>query len=192
MYTHINHRTVSIIYTKLVWNIFILLILSRKHRFCFMLSWIMKQELLGKQANRPEIGYFRSLTKTKTPWFESASELYRPTDRSLSANLVPTFADRRCHLVSVTNPYGRNLSFPDRSRYFFLQAAPQLYSRGWVDPTPGPLLLRKSGSAGNRIRTSGSVARNSDYYTTEAVSDHLLSEIILKCTSENRQSYIYI
>jgi hypothetical protein len=37
-----------------------------------------------------------------------------------------------------------------------------LYSQGWVDPTPDPLLLRKSGSTGNRIRTSGSIAGNSD------------------------------
>jgi uncharacterized protein YcbK (DUF882 family) len=37
-----------------------------------------------------------------------------------------------------------------------------------VDPVPDPLLLRKSGSAGNRTRTSGSVARNSDHYLTEA------------------------
>jgi hypothetical protein len=29
-----------------------------------------------------------------------------------------------------------------------------------VDPVPDPLLLRKCGTAGNRIRTSGSVARN--------------------------------
>jgi hypothetical protein len=27
-------------------------------------------------------------------WLESASELYRPSDRLLSAKLVPTFADR--------------------------------------------------------------------------------------------------
>jgi hypothetical protein len=36
-----------------------------------------------------------------------------------------------------------------------------------VDPDPDPLLLRKCGSAGNRTRTSGSVARNSDHKTTE-------------------------
>jgi hypothetical protein len=48
--------------------------------------------------------------------------------------------------------------FLDRSRYFFFQVAPQLYSRGWVDPVPDPLLLWRSGSAGNRTRTSGSVA----------------------------------
>jgi hypothetical protein len=38
-----------------------------------------------------------------------------------------------------------------------------------VDPVPDPILLRKSGNPGNRTRTSGSVARNSDLKTTEAV-----------------------
>jgi hypothetical protein len=45
-----------------------------------------------------------------------------------------------------------NLGFLDRSRYFFLQVAPQFSSRGWVDPIPDPLLLRKSGRSGNRTR----------------------------------------
>jgi hypothetical protein len=35
----------------------------------------------------------------------------------------------------------RNLGFLDRCRYFFYQVAPQLYSRGWVDPVLGPLLF---------------------------------------------------
>jgi hypothetical protein len=42
-----------------------------------------------------------------------------------------------------------NLSFLDRSRYFFFQVAPHLFSRGLVDPIPDPLILRKSDSAGN-------------------------------------------
>jgi hypothetical protein len=93
------------------------------------------------------------LTETDvTPWPESASEQHRPSGRRLSAKLVPTFADRRCHMVSVTVPYGRILGFLDRNRYFFFQVAPQLYSRGWVDPVPDPILLRKSGSEGNRTR----------------------------------------
>jgi hypothetical protein len=66
-------------------------------------------------------------------------------------------------MVSVTDPYGRNLGFLDRSRYFVFQAAPQLYLRGSVDPVPDPLLLRKSGSAGNLTRTYGIVARNPDH-----------------------------
>jgi hypothetical protein len=49
--------------------------------------------------------------------------------RRLSVKLVPTFADRGCHVVSVTDPYGRNLGFLDRSRYYIFQADPQLYSR---------------------------------------------------------------
>jgi hypothetical protein len=82
--------------------------------------------------------------KLNTPWRESASEPYRPSDRPLSAKLVPTFADRRYLVLRVTEPYGRILGFLDWSRYFFFQVAPQLYSRGWVDPVPDPLILRKS------------------------------------------------
>jgi hypothetical protein len=66
----------------------------------------------------------------KTPWPQSASELYRPSDLRLSAKLVSTFADRGCHVVSVRNPYGRNLGFLDRSRCYCFQVDPQLYSRG--------------------------------------------------------------
>jgi hypothetical protein len=40
------------------------------------------------------------------------------------------------------------------------QVAPQLYSRGWVDPVPDPLLLFFPGSAENRTRAYGSVAKN--------------------------------
>jgi hypothetical protein len=47
-----------------------------------------------------------------------------------------------------------------------------------VDPVPDPLLHRKSGSVGNRTRTLGSVARNSDYLTTEAQKLTLTSPTI--------------
>jgi hypothetical protein len=70
----------------------------------------------------------------------------------MSAKLVPTFADRGYCVVSATDPHGRILGFLDRSRYYFFQVPPQLYSRGSVDPVPDPLLLRKSGSAGIRTR----------------------------------------
>jgi hypothetical protein len=38
-------------------------------------------------------------------------------------------AVRRCRAFSATDPYGRILGFLDRSRYFFFQVVPQLYSR---------------------------------------------------------------
>jgi hypothetical protein len=57
----------------------------------------------------------------QTPWSESASELYRPSDRRLAAKWLPTFADKGCHVVSETDPYGRILGFLDRSRYFSIK-----------------------------------------------------------------------
>jgi hypothetical protein len=67
---------------------------------------------------------------SKRLWPDSASELYRPSDRCLSAKLVPNFSDIGYHVVSVTDPYSRIRGFLDRSSYFFLKVAPQLYSRG--------------------------------------------------------------
>jgi hypothetical protein len=66
-------------------------------------------------------------------------------------------------VVSAADPHIRNLEFLGRSSYFLFRAALQLYSRGSVDPVPDPLLLRKSGSAGNRTQTSRSVASNSHH-----------------------------
>jgi hypothetical protein len=54
---------------------------------------------------------------------------------------VPTFADRGCAWSAQQIPTAVNIGFLDRSRYFSIQAAPQLSSRGWVDPVPEPLLL---------------------------------------------------
>jgi hypothetical protein len=43
---------------------------------------------------------------------------------------IQLFADRGCRVVSATDPHGRILGFLDRSRYYFFQVAPHLYSRG--------------------------------------------------------------
>jgi hypothetical protein len=47
------------------------------------------------------------LHKKLTPWLYSSNELYRQSDRRLSAKLVPTFADIECRVVSATDPHGR-------------------------------------------------------------------------------------
>jgi hypothetical protein len=85
-----------------------------------------------------------------------------PTERpplvdEVSANVC-------CYRVPRGQRDGSLLRYSRFSRpepLLFFQVAPKLYSRGWVDPVPDPLLLRKSSSPGNRTRTSGSVARNS-------------------------------
>jgi hypothetical protein len=92
------------------------------------------------------------LTKCKLRGMKPASELYQPSDRRLSANLVPTFADIGCCVISAMDPHGHILGFLDRNHYYFFQVTPQLYTQGWVDPISDSLLLRKSGSAGNRTR----------------------------------------
>jgi hypothetical protein len=98
----------------------------------------------------------------KTPWPESASELHWPSDRRLS-KLMPTFADRGMSSSQRGGSRRAVIScFLDRSSFSF-QVAPQSYSRDWVDPVPEPLLLWISGRAGNRTRTSRSVARNFDH-----------------------------
>jgi hypothetical protein len=54
------------------------------------------------EIERVIIDYNQANNK-QTPWPESASELYGPSDRRLSEKLVPNFADRSCHVVSVTD-----------------------------------------------------------------------------------------
>jgi hypothetical protein len=50
-----------------------------------------------------------------------------------------------------------------------------------VDPVPDPVLLRKSGSAAIRTRTFGSVAKNSDHYTTTEAVPYFV--VIIYCYS---------
>jgi hypothetical protein len=98
----------------------------------------------------------------------------RPSDRRLLSKLVPTFTDRGMSSARRI-PYGHNLGFLDRSRYFSFQVAPQMYSRSWVDSVPNPLLLRKSGNVGNRTRTSSYPI----FATTVLISVHPLGMSVI-------------
>jgi hypothetical protein len=39
----------------------------------------------------------------------------------LVGEVIANFADIECHVVSVTDPYGRILGFIDRNRYFSIK-----------------------------------------------------------------------
>jgi hypothetical protein len=99
-------------------------------------SWVMKQQFrLLREIN---VGFLTIKNNNLFPclslprkcrvqdlsvgikWSESASELYRPNDRRLSEKLVPTSADRGCHVVSVTDPYGRTAARTTRRHVFSL------------------------------------------------------------------------
>jgi hypothetical protein len=58
---------------------------------------------------------FLDRTNKQSPWPESASELFRPRSRRLSAKLVLTFADRGCRVVSSTDPHDSILRFLDQT-----------------------------------------------------------------------------
>jgi hypothetical protein len=58
-----------------------------------------------------------------------------PTDRATAAcrrNDCQLFADRGCHVVSVTDPYGRILGLLDRSRYFSIKLLSCAHEAEWI------------------------------------------------------------
>jgi hypothetical protein len=64
--------------------------------------------------------------KTKPNSVAWVRERTTPTVRPpLVGEVSVKFADRGCHVVSVTDPYIRILGSVDRSRYFFFQVTPQ-------------------------------------------------------------------
>jgi hypothetical protein len=92
-------------------------------------------------------------TKKQTPWLFVRK-------RTISTERPPLVGEVSANFLRIESvawsaqriPKAVKLGFPDRSRYFSIQVAPQLSSRGWEDPVPDTLLLRKSGSAGNGTR----------------------------------------
>jgi hypothetical protein len=81
-----------------------------------------RDEMMGGWGKLHNEEIHNSYSSNKqTPWSDSASELYRPSDRRLSVKWLPTFADKGCHMISVTDPYARILGFLDRSRYFSIK-----------------------------------------------------------------------
>jgi hypothetical protein len=90
------------------------------------------------------------------------SKLYRLSYRRLSAKLVPIVADGRRRVVSTTDPHGHILGFSRSEPLLFLRSSCSIVLTRLSGPVPDPVTVRKSGSAGNRTQTAGSVAWNSD------------------------------
>jgi hypothetical protein len=74
-----------------------------------------------KSSRRPDTEEHVYKTKTK---LHGLSPRANYTDRATAASLrsdCQLFADRGCHVVSVTDPYGRILGFLDKSLYFSIK-----------------------------------------------------------------------
>jgi hypothetical protein len=88
-----------------------------------------------------------------------------PTERPpLLGEVVPTFADRGCCVVSATDPPGHILGFLDRSRYYFFLVVilTSTHEAEWT-PFQTQCLSENLEAPGIEPKTSGSVARNSDH-----------------------------
>jgi hypothetical protein len=83
------------------------------------------------------------INQNYNPWLEFVSELCRPSDHRLLTKLVPTFEDIERHVVSVSDPYGRNLSFPERSPYFSFEVASQFVLSRMGGPRSRPTNSQK-------------------------------------------------
>jgi hypothetical protein len=122
---------------------------------------IQGQSLKGKPRRRPyPFSSLRNSTNTLTHFLgnnndNSASELSWPSDRRLSAKLVPTFA-----WSARRRPYSR---LPRLEPLLSLPSSSSVVLMRLSGPRSRPTTIGKSGSAGNRSRTFGSVARNSDH-----------------------------
>jgi hypothetical protein len=109
------------------------------HVLCSELNCPFSQALSGPSSSNQKIKPSVALVHEQTT----------PTERPpLVAEVSAKFADRWCHMVSAMLYF----RFSTPKKLYFFQAAPQLYLLGWVDPVPDILLLRKSGSSGNRTR----------------------------------------
>jgi hypothetical protein len=68
-----------------------------------------------------------------------------PTERPpLVDEVSAKFVDRRSHVVSVTDPYGRILGFLDRSRYFFLPSSSSVVLTRLSGPHSRPTNYQKN------------------------------------------------
>jgi hypothetical protein len=149
----------------------------KTHKWGELLTWYLNRRLLGGSSPRHVreacdrllfVCDGTKLCELPTHWQEVAvSRLFAAIWSSWGSAPIP--ASSRQTRPPVVLPSVDPSAPTPICCYSFLQVAPQLCSRGWVDRVRYPLLFRNSGSAGSRTRTPGSAARNSDYWTTEAV-----------------------
>jgi hypothetical protein len=117
------------------------------------LSWLMLRLIHWLSWTQTCTILLHTTKQTTTNSVVLVRERTIPTERSpLFGEVSSNFWGTGCLVVSATYPQGHIIGFLDRSLYPFFQVAPHLYSQGWVDPVPDPLLLRKSGSAGYRTQ----------------------------------------
>jgi hypothetical protein len=96
----------------------------------------------------------------RRPWISASDSGGLVRQRTIPTERPPLVGEVSVNLERIEGvawwaqqiPTAVNFRFSRPEPLLFFQVAPQLSSRGWVDPVPDPLLLIKPGSAGNRSR----------------------------------------
>jgi hypothetical protein len=140
--------------------------INRKHKFFIYSSWKILRHYNNENLKKIKVRYYYL-----SVWIiitNNSVALVR--ERTVPTERPPLAGEDSANVCWLRVSRGQrggsllhNLGSIDRSRYSFFQVSSKLYSLGWVDPTPEAPLLRKSGRAGNRFRTSGLAARNPDH-----------------------------
>jgi hypothetical protein len=80
--------------------------------------------ILSTGVEARNVGYMGHINKQTNKLHGLSPRANYNTDRATAAcrrSDCQRFADKGCHVVSVTDPYGRILGFLDRSRYFSIK-----------------------------------------------------------------------
>jgi hypothetical protein len=88
---------------------------SNESGFTLKASWLSSFSVLQQKTCKTYKPMYQCKKFNYETWYNCAWEKKTPgiippanyTDRRLSAKLVPALADRRCSVVSATNPHGR-------------------------------------------------------------------------------------
>jgi hypothetical protein len=125
IYTHVSKQ----MQCHRVTEIFLKIVEPLKRKRQTLLVSTRAADILTAELTNQEPMHITYEKKT-TPWLLVRKRTIRPSYRRLSAKLVPTIAERGSRGQRNGSPRLLNIGFLDRSRYFFIQVAPELSSRG--------------------------------------------------------------
>jgi hypothetical protein len=135
----------------------------RMHLPAGLLSKLNQRLILSTGTSRFHgLKYYLKLNWTSWPY--SSNELYRPSDRCLSAKLVPNFAGTACCMVSATNSHGHYSGFSRPEPLLFHSSSSSIVLTRLSGPCSRPPTSQKNlVEPGIEPGTSVSVATNSDH-----------------------------
>jgi hypothetical protein len=98
-------------------------------------GWIWQFDDAAQQWTCIALMNIETTEKNPVAWVRERT--LPPSDRRLSAKLVQTIADRRCHVVSVTDPYGHiRFSRPEPATFLSSRSSVVLTKAEWTPSRP--------------------------------------------------------